>query len=113
MADYGVTPLGFVRPRLPEIRQEIIDDLRARLRASGLSDDIQTRPDSVLGLLIDTFAERETALWELSEGVYFSMYPGSAVGAQLDRAASFSGVVRKSAVAGTVEVVLYSPHPRG
>ncbi len=45
MADYGVTPLGFVRPRMPEIRQEIIDDLRARLRASGLSDDIQTRPD--------------------------------------------------------------------
>ena len=107
MADYGVTPLGFVRPRMPEIRQEIIDDLRARLRASGLSDDIQTRPDSVIGLLVDTFAERETALWELSEGVYFAMYPGSAVGAQLDRAASFSGVVRQAAVAGNVDVVLY------
>ena len=54
----GVTPLGFVRPRLPEIRLEITDDLVARLRAVGYAGDIETRPDSLFGLLIDTFATR-------------------------------------------------------
>lgn len=91
---YGVTPDGFVRPRLPEIRQEVIADLRARLRAQGLPDDIETRPDSVTGLLIDTFAEREAALWEMGEGVYYAMYPGSASGVSLDRSVSFTGVRR-------------------
>lgn len=91
---YGVTPEGFARPRLPEIRQEIIANIKSRLRAAGLSDNIQTRPDSVFGLVIDTFAERETALWEMGEGVYYAMYPGSATGMALDRAVSFSGARR-------------------
>lgn len=104
---YGVTPEGFLRPRLPEIRQEIIEDLRARLRAKGLPDDIETRPDSVAGLMIDTFAERETALWEMGEGVYYAMYPGSASGAALDRAVSFTGVRRRTAEVSSVPVVLY------
>ena len=76
MADYGVTPEGFVRPRLPEIRMEIIEELRRNLRARGLPDDMETRPDSVTGVVIDTFAEREAALWEMGEGVYYAMYPG-------------------------------------
>ena len=61
--DYGVLPTGFIKMRLPEIRAAIITDLKQRLLAAGLPADIQTRPDSVLGLLIDTFAEREAALW--------------------------------------------------
>ncbi len=107
MADYGVTPEGFVRPRLPEIRMEIIEDLRRNLRTRGLPDDIETRPDSVTGVLIDTFAEREAALWEMGEGVYYAMYPGSASGASLDRAVSFSGVKRLKAERSRVYVVAY------
>jgi len=68
--DYGVLPTGFIKMRLPEIRAAIIADLKQRLLAAGLPADIQTRPDSVLGLLIDTFAEREAALWNVAEGVY-------------------------------------------
>lgn len=104
---YGVTKDGFVRPRLPEIRQMIIDNLKELLRAKNLSDDIETRPDSVTGLMIDTFAEREAAIWEMGEGVYFAMYPGSAYGVSLDRAASFTGVKRLQAERSRAYVVAY------
>lgn len=88
---YGITAEGFVRMRLPEIRQDIVSDFRERLRAGGVTAEPETRPDSVLGELIDTFAEREAALWEMAESVYLAMYPSTATGASLDRAISFSG----------------------
>lgn len=117
MAEYGVTPAGFVRPRLPEIRVEIIAALRANLRAKGLPDDIETRPDSVMGVLIDTFADREAALWEMGEGVYYAMYPGSASGTSLDRAVAFSGVSRLPAERSKCYVIVYglqgTPVPAG
>lgn len=106
MAD-GVTPTGFSRPRLPEIRQQIAEDLVTRLRAMGYAGEIETRPDSVFGLLIDTFAERETAVWEQVEAVYFAMYPSSASGVQLDRAVSFTGVARLDASPSSVYLMLY------
>lgn len=104
---YGVTAQGFIRPRLPEIREEIIEDLRARLRAQGLPDNFETRPDSVTGVLIDTFADRETALWEMGEGVYYAMYPGSAYGVQLDRSVSFTGVTRQLAEPSRAIAIAY------
>lgn len=103
----GLTPLGFVRPRLPEVRLEIVDDLTARLRAVGYSGDIETRPDSLFGLLVDTFAERETAVWEQTEAVYYAMYPSSASGVQLDRAVSFTGVSRLPGQPSAVYLMLY------
>lgn len=93
----GVTPYGFVKMRLPEIRQAIAADLKNRLVAAGLDGNIETRPDSVLGILIDTFAEREAALWENAEAVYNAMYPQTAVGVSLDRAVSLAGVSRLAA----------------
>lgn len=107
MADYGVTPEGFIRMRLPEIREAIVEAMRGNLRSKGLPDNIETRPDSVTGVLIDTFADREAAIWELSEGVYYAMYPGSAFGASLDRAVSFSGVRRLAAEPSEALVVAY------
>lgn len=104
---YGVTPDGFVRPRLPEIRQEIVADLRARMQTAGFAGTVETRPDSVTGLLIDTFAEREAALWEQAEGVYYAMYPGSATGVSLDRSVSFTGVTRYTEERSRAYVVLY------
>ncbi|KUE88876.1 hypothetical protein ASL20_09630 [Cupriavidus necator] len=104
---YGVTHDGFVRKRLPEIRQEIVVDWEARLRAKGYEGPIETRPDSVMGLAIDTFAEREEALWELAEGVYYSMYPPTASGASLDNAVSFSGAKRQPDEPSRCYVVLY------
>ncbi|WP_454691120.1 hypothetical protein [Achromobacter aloeverae] len=114
---YGVTPDGFVRMRLPEIRQEIVASLQAKLRAAGYTGVVETRPDSVTGLLIDTFAEREAAIWELAEGIYYAMYPGSATGVSLTRSVSFTGVQRINAEVSTCYVMLYgasaTPVPAG
>ncbi|MDP8078323.1 hypothetical protein [Phocoenobacter skyensis] len=91
---YGVTPQGFIKKRLPDIRQEIIGDLKSKLSDVGITDDIDTRPDSIIGLLIDTFAEREAAVWELQEGVYYAMYPDSANGISLDKSVGTVGMER-------------------
>lgn len=107
MAEYGVTDIGFVRPRLPELRRDIISDLKDRLAANNFPTGIETRPDSLYGLFIDTFGEREAALWETMEQVYYAMYPGSARGAALDRAVSFAGVERTQAEPSRANVVLY------
>ncbi|KOQ69993.1 baseplate J/gp47 family protein [Stenotrophomonas maltophilia] len=107
MAEFGVTPAGFIRKRLADIRPEIIAALRNNLQAAGLSGDIETRPDSVMGILIDTFAEREAALWELSEGIYGATYPSSASGVNLDNAVSLTGAERESATPSRGYVVLY------
>ncbi|SFB68411.1 hypothetical protein SAMN05216321_101102 [Cupriavidus sp. OV038] len=105
--DYGVTKDGFVRKRLPEIRREIVAGWEGGLRAKGYTGVIETRPDSVTGLLIDTFAEREAALWELAEGVYYAMYPTSASGVPLDNAVAFTGAKRKAAEPSRCYVVAY------
>lgn len=104
---YGLTPDGFMRMRLPEIRQQIVADWEARLRAKGYAGPVETRPDSIIGLLIDTFADREEALWELAEGVYYSMYPPTASGVSLDNSVSFSGAKRLAAQPSRCYVVLY------
>lgn len=104
---YGITPQGFVRMRLPEIRQGIVDDMRERLRARGIDVEPETRPDSVLGELIDTFSEREANLWELAEAGYLAMYPSTAFGVSLDRAISFSGAKPLEAEPAAAYVVFY------
>ncbi|HEL5025742.1 TPA: hypothetical protein UOA81_000911 [Stenotrophomonas maltophilia] len=107
MAEFGVTPAGFIRKRLADIRPEIIAALRSNLQAAGLPSDIETRPDSIMGILIDTFAEREAALWELSEGIYGATYPSSASGVNLDNAVSLTGAEREGATPSRGHVVLY------
>ena len=99
---YGITPTGFARMRLPEIRQMIIDDLQAR---TGLT--FETRPDSITGQFIDTFAEREATIWELAEAVYYAMYPISSYGTNLDHAVSYAGVRRLFETKSRVFCVLY------
>jgi uncharacterized phage protein gp47/JayE len=99
---YGITATGFRRMRLPEIRERIIETLQAK---TGLV--FETRPDSVTGEFIDTFAEREATLWELAESVYHAMYPISAFGTNLDHAVSFSGVTRLFARKSAALAILY------
>lgn len=104
---YGVTAEGFVRMRLPQIREAIVNDFRERLLASGIDAEPETRPDSVLGELIDTFAEREASMWEMAEAVYLAMYPSTATGASLDRAISFSGAQPTAPEPAAVYEVFY------
>lgn len=103
MTTYGVTPKGFVKPRLPELRAEIINDIQTRLSAvAGRAITIETAPNSINGVYVDSNAERYAAIWERMEAVYLAMYPRSAEGVNLDNAASFTGVERQRAMQGVV-----------
>ena len=107
MADYGLTENGFNRMRLPEIRAAILEALQANLKQRSLDYDVAYRPDTVLGVLIDTFAEREAEMWETAELVYNAMYPSTAIGTQLDNAGSFTGAMRGKKSKSQAKVVLY------
>lgn len=104
---YGITEDGFVKPRMSELRQDITDDLIRRLRQAGYTSDIQTRPDSVLGISIDAAAERMSVLYDRMEAVYNAMYPSTAMGANLDKAVSFAPVTRLADEASQCYVVFY------
>lgn len=101
-SSYGVTATGFVRPRLPEIKQEMLADL-----AAEWGQPIHAGPGSVLGQLTAIYAERVAVLWEVAEAVYFAMYPTTADDVHLDNAVAFSGVRRLGAEKTTVPVTFY------
>lgn len=102
MATYGVTSTGFIKMRMPDVRAGMVDSITT---AWGV-DSISTSADTRLGVLLDVVSERLSALWECSEAVYNSMYPGTASGMQLDRAVSFTGVTRQSESYSTGSVIL-------
>jgi len=99
---YGLNLDGFTAMRMPDIRQEIYDELRRRTGRT-----FETRPDSFIAQFVDTFAEREARLWNLAQLVYHAMYPISAVGTSLDYAVSFAGVRRLFAQRSSVAAILY------
>jgi uncharacterized phage protein gp47/JayE len=107
MADYGLTDSGFVRKRLDVIRSEVVAALTNNFQAAGVTVSIETGTDSLFGVLADTFSERESALWELSEAVHNGMYPSTASGTRLDLSTSFSGVSRLAAAQSKGYVVVY------
>lgn len=107
MATYGVTPDGFIRERMPELRADLVAAVQDNLQAAGITTAIETGTDSLFGIMFDTFSERFAAMWELSEGVYAAMYPATASGASLDLAVGFTGVSRLAAAPSRGYVVLY------
>lgn len=96
---YGLNSGGFVRMRLPEIRQLILSELKAR---TGF--DFDDSPDSFTGQLIAIFAERMAAMWELAEQAYLSAYPATAQGLPLDLAVSYAGAQRLKPVKSRADV---------
>lgn len=86
---YGVTLQGFKKKRLIDIKEEI----EASLKAS-LSENVNLIPQSVLGQIVGIVAERESIEWEVMEQVYFSFYPQSAAGVNLDNLVALNGIQR-------------------
>lgn len=95
---FGVTPEGFNRKRLEDIKTEIEQELRAKL-----GQNINLLPESVFGQIVGVQADREASVWELAESVYFSYYPSTSEGVQLDRVASINGVIRKTPTASLID----------
>ena len=87
VAQYGLSPIGFKRKRLPEI----IASINARI-ADTLGKPIQTSANSVLGQIVGVFAFEIAYEWEHAENVYDAMYPSTAQGASLSNAAGLAGI---------------------
>ncbi len=100
MADYGVTPTGFVRKRLSVIKEEMED---AFTSAFG---PVNTGADSVNGQIIGIFSKVAADIWELAEEVYHSQYPNSAEGVPLENGVKLVGVTKLGATRTTVAAVV-------
>lgn len=90
MGEFGVTPDGFKRKRLDEIKR----DVYARLK-EGWGYDITINPQSFLNVLVTGFSDEMAKLWEVAEHTYYSMYTMSAEGGNLDNAMQFGGITRE------------------
>ena len=97
----GLTPEGFERKRLAEIKTEIEDDLRA-----VFGDNIDLNPQSPDGQEVGIFAEAQADQWESQENVYNSQYPSTAQGNQLSNVVQYNGIERQDATPSTVTVTL-------
>lgn len=95
---FGITPQGFVRKRLEDIKLEIEDALRTRL-----GKNINLLPEELLGHIVGLFSERESSIWELLEAIYFSQYPDTAEGVNLDNVAAITGAIRKLPTKSVIE----------
>lgn len=88
---YGITPQGFVRKRLEDIRLELISQFESEFGAIDVS------PSSVFGVIIGIMAKEFADEWELAEAVYYSLYPASADGISLDNVGDLTGISRLGA----------------
>lgn len=90
MSDYGVTEKGFIRKRFDTIYSELQNDIKEKL---GI--DISINPQSYFNVIISSFADKLATAWELAEEVYYSHYPSTAEGINLDYACQFGGLTRE------------------
>lgn len=98
---FGLTDAGFNKKRLIDIKTEIEAELK-----TSFGDNISLIPQSVFGEIVGIFSEREAALWDLSEYVYFSQYPSTAQGVPLSNVVMLNGIERQEATYSTVTLTL-------
>ena len=89
MAEYGITEKGFNTKRLDTIITEIHADLK-----EGWGVDTTINEQSFLNSFIKSVAVQIATAWELGQDVYYSQYPSTAEGINLDNAMQFGGVTR-------------------
>ena len=65
--DYGVTPNGFVRMRLPEIQEDLFKRYEAKVGQS-----VSRKPNSVIGVIIGLLAYESDLQWQLEEANYYA-----------------------------------------
>lgn len=97
----ALTPDGFERPRLIDIKADLDQKFTDAL------GPINTNADSTIGQIIGVLAGAFDDLWEALQNNYDSMYPFSAEGNSLDGAVSFVGVTRLDASATEIVAACY------
>lgn len=90
MSEYGITDKGFVIKRLDSILEEVHSDL-----TDGFGFDTRVGSTSYLNVLVTTFAGQIADLWETAQDSYYSKYPATATGLNLDNAVQYGGIRRK------------------
>ncbi len=92
MSEYGVTKEGFVKKRFDTILEEMQSDIK-----EATDIDISTNPQSYINTVLSSVADKIAGIYEVAEGVYYSHYPSTADGVNLDYACQLGGVTRKEA----------------
>lgn len=100
MAQYGLTDKGPNPKRLDIILEEMHDSMSKRLGVNT-----RQNPQSLLNHLLTNVADRIAELWEYGTDVYYSMYPASASGVNLDNAAQFGGSTRGTAAKSYYDIL--------
>lgn len=100
--EYGVTVNGFVRKRLPEIREDIFRSLE-----QNLGSTVSRQPNSMIGVLVGAYAAELDRMWQLLERDYYDRSPISASEGSLDNTLAYTNVQRKKAQASYLYAVCY------
>lgn len=98
---YGVTPDGFVKKSLQDIKTQFEGDYRS------IFGDIRTDPQSGFGQLIGVQSDELSLLWEAAEEIYYSQYPSTAETASLDNVLNLNGLSRLSAQPSLIDLVIF------
>ena len=106
MADYGLTPNGFIIKRLQELKTE--DDALAVSLFQDLvspQDIVDTSPSSTIGRLIGLHIPSLADLWEVAQQVYLAFDPNSATSIALDNLVAYGGLVRGEQTFSTAQAL--------
>jgi uncharacterized phage protein gp47/JayE len=102
MATFGLTPDGLLIKSFSDILSEL--ELAYR---SDFGDEANLDPQTSLdGKIINSYAERESLIWQLIQAVHDSAYPDSADGISLDGAVDLTGIERLPSTFSTVPATI-------
>lgn len=101
MADFGLTPTGYVAPRGSDLLLEV----RARLDAN-LGVVVDYSPDTVLSALTAAFAETMALVSEGTQALWDNIDRPNATGMMLDAIGGLTGTYREAATYSTCAVTL-------
>lgn len=101
MAEFGLTPSGYNRQRLADIKLNIEASLKL-----AFGEDIDLEPESGFGQFVGIMSEALADQNESQELVYNSEYPSTASGAALSNVVQFNGINRQAETKSTGTVTL-------
>jgi uncharacterized phage protein gp47/JayE len=101
MSTFGLDINGFTLKRLPDIKTELENAFQL------VFGSIDVSGDSVAGQLIGILCKPITDIWELSEALYYSQYPDTADGVNLDYAVALTGLSRKTSTYSVGKIALH------
>ena len=103
MAEYGLTPSGYLRKRLAVIKTALETSMK-----SIWGDDIDLDPESGFGQFIGIISEALADENESQDDVHNSQYPSTASGASLSNVVPFHDLTRQEETKSTCDSVVIS-----